>query len=72
VLTLGRFGAQPGELAVVERWFDDTALADLLGVPLEKINDTQLYRGLDALSPHKEALCRQLLARYRDWFGVGA
>jgi hypothetical protein len=44
VLTLGRFCAQPSELAVAQRWFDDTALEDLLGVPLEKINDARLYR----------------------------
>jgi len=70
VLTLGRFCAQGSELAVAERWYDDTALEDLLGVPLEKINETRLYRGLDALLPHKDALCQQLLAKYRDWFGV--
>jgi hypothetical protein len=70
VLTLGRFCAQPSELAVAERWYDDTALEDLLGVPLEKINDPRLYRGLDALLPHQDALCGQLLAKYRDWFGV--
>lgn len=70
VLTLGRFCAQPSELAVAERWYEDTALEDLLGVPLEKINEARLYRGLDALLPHKEALCAQLLKRYRDWFGV--
>lgn len=70
VLTLGRFCAQPSELAVAERWYDDTALEDLLGVPLEKINPTRLYHGLDALEPHKDALCTHLLQRYRDWFGV--
>lgn len=70
VLALGRFCAQPSELSLAERWYDDTALEDLLGVPLEKINDARLYRGLDALLPHKDALCQHLLARYRDWFGV--
>lgn len=70
VLTLGRFCAQPSELSVAERWYEDTALEDLLGVPLEKVNEARLYRGLDALLPHKEALCQQLLRRYRDWFGV--
>jgi transposase len=70
VLTLGRFCAQPSELSLAERWYDDTALEDLLGVPLEKINDARLYRGLDALLPQKEALCGHLLERYRDWFGV--
>jgi hypothetical protein len=57
-------------LSLAERWYDDTALEDLLGVPLEKINDARLYRGLDALGPHKDALCQHLLGRYRDWFGV--
>ena len=70
VLTLGRFCAQPSELSVAERWYEDTALEDLLGVPAEKINETRLYRGLDALHPHKDAICEHLLARYRDWFGV--
>ncbi len=70
VLTLGRFCAQPSELALAERWYEDTALEDLLGIPLHKINDTRLYRGLDQLLAHKDALCAHLLARYRDWFGV--
>lgn len=71
VLTLGRFCAQPSELSLAERWYEDTALEDLLGVPIHKINDARLYRGLDALHEHKEALCGHLLERYRDWFGVG-
>lgn len=70
VLTLGRFCAQPSELALAERWYEDTALEDLLGIPLDKINDSRLYRGLDQLLAHKDALCAHLLARYRDWFGV--
>jgi|HubBroStandDraft_1064217.scaffolds.fasta_scaffold47890_1 transposase len=71
VLTLGRFCAQPSELSLAERWYEDTALEDLLGVPIDKINDARLYRGLDVLHEHKEALCGHLLERYRDWFGVG-
>jgi transposase len=70
VLTLGRFCAQASELALAERWYADTALEDLLGVPEAQINDARLYRGLDQLLPHKDALCAHLLARYRDWFGV--
>ena len=71
ILTLGRFCAQPNELSPAERCYEDTALEDLLGVPMEKINDARLYRGLDVLLEHKEALCVHLLERYRDWFGVG-
>jgi hypothetical protein len=71
VLTLGRFCAQPSELSVAEHWYEDTALEDLLGVPLDKINEARLYRGLDVLLGSKDALCQHLLGRYRDWFGVG-
>jgi len=70
VLTLARFCAQKSELSVAERWYEDTALEDLLGIPLEKINDARLYRGLDELRAHKDALCQHLLERYRSWFGV--
>jgi transposase len=69
-LTLGRFCAQKGELSVAERWYNDTALEDLLGVPFEKINETRLYRGLDEILGSKDALCAHMMERYRDWFGV--
>jgi hypothetical protein len=59
------------------RWSDepfpsnrDTALEDLLGAPLVKINEARLYRGLDALRPHKDAICEHLLTKHRDWFGL--
>jgi len=70
VLTLARFYAQKSELSVAERWYADTPLEDLLGMPLEKINDARLYRGLDELLAQKEPLCRHLLEQYRSWFGV--
>lgn len=70
VLTVARFCAQPSELGVAQRWYQRTALADLLGVGWEKINDDRLYRGLDVLHAHKEKLCQHLLARYQSWFGV--
>lgn len=58
LLTLACFGAPSSELQIAESWYDKTALDDLLGVPGEKINDDRLSRALDALLPHKEALCR--------------
>lgn len=70
VLALARFCAQPSELSVAERWSADSALADLLGVPETKINAPRLYRGLDVLLAHKEALGQHLLERYRSWFGT--
>jgi len=70
LLTMARFCAQRSELEVAERWYADSALEDLLGVPLARINDARLYRGLDVLHAHKEALCAHLVERYRSWFGV--
>jgi transposase len=70
ILTLARFCGQRSELEVAERWYADSALEDLLGVPFPRVNDARLYRGLDRLHAHKEALCRHLHERYESWFGV--
>jgi transposase len=70
ILTMARFCGQRSELEVAERWYADSALEDLLGVPFEQINDSRLYRGLDVLHERKDRLCTHLLERYRDWFGV--
>jgi len=71
LLTLARFSSQKSELEVAERWYADSALEDLLGIPWQRVNDARLYRGLDVLHAHKEALCAHLMERYRSWFGVG-
>ena len=70
LLTVARFCAQRSELGVAEHWYDTTALDDLLGVDTALINDDRLYRGLDQLGQHKDALCSHLMTRYRQWFGV--
>lgn len=70
VLTLARFCAPSSELQIAESWYAKTALDDLLGIPAEKINDDRLYRALDALLPHKDALCRHLQKRYGELFGT--
>jgi len=70
LLTVARFCGQRSELEVAERWYADSALEDLLGVPFGHINDARLYRGLDVLHAHKDQLCTHLLKRYQDWFGV--
>jgi transposase len=69
MLTVARFCAPSSELQIAESWYDKTALHDLLGVPAEKVNDDRLYRALDALLPHKDALCRHLQDRYGALFG---
>jgi transposase len=70
ILTLARFCGNKSELEVAERWYADSALEDLLGVPFEAIHHTRLYRGLDVLHQHKDRLCQHLLQRYESWFGV--
>lgn len=70
ILTLARFCGQKSELEVAERWYADSALEDLLGVPFSQINEARLYRGLDVLHAHKDELCAHLQKRYQSWFGV--
>ena len=70
ILTVARFCAQPSELGVAERWYQKTALEDLLGVGWEKVNDDRLYRGLDMLLEQKDRITTHLLKRYESWFGV--
>lgn len=70
LLTVARFCAQRSELGVAEHWYDTTALDDLLGVDTRLVNDDRLYRALDQLGEHKDALCTHLMTRYRAWFGV--
>jgi hypothetical protein len=70
VLTLARLEWQRSEPGIAEHWYQTTALEDLLGVPAAQINRDRLYRGLDVLARHKEALCAHLLEQYRGWFGV--
>jgi transposase len=69
ILSVARFCAPSSELQIAESWYDKTALDDLLGVPTDSINDDRLYRSLDALLPHKDALCRHLQDRYGELFG---
>jgi hypothetical protein len=56
VLVIARLCEPSSELHIAEDWYRRTALDDLLGVPVERVNDDRLYRALDRLLPHKEAL----------------
>lgn len=70
VLVLARFCAPSSEWQIADSWYAKTALEDLVGVAAEQINDDRLYRALDALLPHKEALCQHLQQRYGELFGA--
>ena len=70
VLILGRLCDPSSELALAERVYARTALMDLLGVPEEKVNEDRLYRALDALLPHQEALEKHLKERLGTLFAL--
>ena len=68
VLVLCRLCHPSSELHIAEHFFEQTALVDLLGIPSEKINEDCLYRALDQVLPHKEALERHLKERAGSLF----
>lgn len=70
ILVLGRFCAPSSELRLAEHVYEGSALPDLLGVPAAKVNEDRLYRALDKLWPHKEALERHLHARLGELFAL--
>lgn len=56
ILVIARLLEPASELYTAEQWYPKTALAELLGVPVERVDDNRLYRALDELLPHKEQL----------------
>jgi transposase len=70
VLVLCRLCDPSSELHIAEHFYAQSALSDLLGISPEKINEQRLYRTLDALLPHKEALEVFLKNRLGELFGL--
>ena len=70
ILVLARFCAPSSELQIADFWYGKTALDDVLGVPPEKVNEDRLYRALDALLPHKDALFGHFQKVYGELFGT--
>ena len=70
VLTLYRLLSPGSEWRLHRHWFGTTALADLLGVDERHAQDDTLYRGLDGLLAHKDALFGHLRRRWSDLFGA--
>lgn len=70
VLVLCRLCEPSSELFIVEHFYAQSALADLLGVPAAKINEQRVYRALDAVLSHKEALEVFLKERLGKLFGL--
>jgi len=70
ILVVGRLCEPSSELHIAENFYRRSALADLLGVPVDKVDDNRLYRGLDALLPQKEALEKFLKQRFGELFAI--
>jgi transposase len=68
ILVIGRLCEPSSELHVAEQWYRTTALEDLLGVAPESVYDERLYRSLDRLLPHKEAIEAHLVQRFGELF----
>jgi transposase len=70
LLAIARLCAPSSELQVAEDWYRATALEDLLGVTVAQLDDNRLYRALDRLLPHKEAIEQHLRQRYGELFAL--
>ena len=70
ILVIGRLLEPASELFTAEQWYPGTALPDLLGVATERVDDNRLYRALDKLLPHKEALEVHLKQRMGELFDL--
>ena len=70
ILVLGRLVDASSELRLAEHTYEGSALAELLGVPAEKVNEDRLYRTLDRLLPHKTALEKHLQQRLGELFAL--
>jgi len=70
LLTLYRLLSPGSEWRLHRHWFATTACADLLGADERLAQDDTLYRGLDGLLEHKDALFAHLRQRWSDLFGA--
>jgi len=69
-LVIARLCEPSSELHVAEQWYRTTALDGLLGVGPEQMYDQRLYRALDKVLPHKEAIESHLVKRLGELFDV--
>src|SRR6266481_1428602 len=61
----------PGsEWRLHRQWFEQSAMGDLLGRDYALVEKNALYRCLDKLLPHKQALFSHLRQRWADLFGA--
>jgi len=70
VLTIYRLLAPGSEWRLHRQWFENSALADLLGVDFSVADPHKLYGCHDQLLAYKTALFQHLVQRWRDLFGA--
>jgi transposase len=70
VLVIARLCEPSSELHIAEDWYRGTALEDVLGLGAERVNDDRLYRALDKLLRHKNAIEQHLRQRLGDLFDL--
>jgi len=70
ILVIARLLEPSSELHTAEQWYPKTALAELLGVPVERVDDNRLYRTLDEVLRLKEKLQVHLKQRMGSLFAL--
>jgi len=70
LLVVNRLLDPGSEFRVHRQWFDQTAMADLLGTDFAVAEKDRLYRCLDRLLEHKQALFEHLRQRWQDLFAT--
>jgi hypothetical protein len=70
LLAVNRLCAPRSELFIHEKWFAQTAMEALLDSDARVAEKDRLYRALDRMVGHKEALEKHLAARWQDLFGA--
>jgi len=68
ILVAARLIAPSSELAIEQQFYPRTALDDVTGVSVSKINKDRLYRALDRLHPHKNTIEAHLKSRLGTLF----
>src|SRR5262249_49191429 len=66
--TILRLCEPSSDLLIADSLYRKTALEDLLGIAADKVNEQRVYRALDAILPHKEAVEKHLRDRLGTLF----
>jgi transposase len=70
LLVVNRLLDPGSEFRVHRQWFDQTAMAELLGTDFAVAEKDRLYRCLDRLLEHKQELFQHLRQRWQDLFAA--